>query len=136
MSRILLRFLLKFLAFSAVIAAAGYFMLVSSFEPLVVQAGVFNFLFFSIFTLLSYPLLAYYLHSHPKKFMAGMMGSIFVKLALSLIYILFIFNRFEPVLVAFVITFFLTYVLFTGFELYLLLINLRQISRGGKSETT
>ncbi|MEX0968754.1 MAG: hypothetical protein WD077_16090 [Bacteroidia bacterium] len=127
------RFFLYIFIFSILVYAVGYFAVLKFGNPVLAEADLFNFTFFLLVTVISYPLLAHSLVSNPKSFNNLLFGGIALKMVLSLVFILLFISRFEDSKITFVLSFFASYILFTGFEVYLLLLNLRQISEAHKN---
>ncbi len=91
----------------------------------VVSGIISNLLFFYVVTLLLFYIVA---RSFKKtgSIINAFMGGIVVKMLVAMIYLLFVLKKFPGHEVEFVITFFATYLICTGFEVYYILYNLRQ----------
>lgn len=126
------RFLLILLLFSGILYGIAYFAIQSWGSEAMLQATTYNFIYFFLITLITYPILIWALNKGGKGFMNVMYGGIFGKLLVSLIYLLFLFQSFKGEEFSFIFSFFIAYLLFTGFEIYLIMLNLRQISRSRK----
>lgn len=95
--------------------------------PLIIEGTISNLILFFALTLISFWLV---LRSGAKKngnMLNAFLGSIALKLVVALAYFLIFLNDYKGFEIEFALTFFAAYLVCTGFEVYYLLNNLRQI---------
>jgi hypothetical protein len=125
--------LIRFLLWSAFIA-----LILFSFGEIIenilhkvifIDAYPMFILFFFFITMLSYLICAFGLKKSADSSVFIMLGSVVVKLLLSMVFaLIFIYgNRFDKI--GFLISFFLPYFVYSGFEIYSLMYNLRALKK-------
>ena len=90
-----------------------------------ISGTVYNLAFFYVMTLISFFIVARSLKK-TGSIITAFMGGIVLKMLVAMIYLLFVLKEFPHHEVEFVISFFASYLICTGFEVYYILYNLRQ----------
>lgn len=109
-------FLKNYVIFCLIILVVGGTLTTLLADPEVQMGVLGNFLIFFVLTLLSTVLLINVLSKNSDNFQLFTLASIFVKMIFAVIYFYFVFRTFKNNLLIFVGSFFLSYLLFTIFE--------------------
>ncbi len=121
----LVKFLKKYLIFSVIIFAIAFFPVIKSFDNSLATGMLYNFMVFFVLVLTSTLIMLKYATKDPSKFQTLILLSVFAKMVIAVVYFYFVFNSYETDLIAFTISFFLSYLIFTLFEVVFLVFYLR-----------
>lgn len=121
-----LSFIKKYIIFSLIIGVLGAIPVISFLETKLQLGILINFLVFFILVLTSTIILLQVLNKNSENFQMYTLASIFAKMLIAVVYFYFIFGSFKNNLLIFVGSFFLSYLLFTIFEVTFLVRFLRK----------
>ncbi|MEA3495842.1 MAG: hypothetical protein U9R42_07380 [Bacteroidota bacterium] len=122
----IVKFLKKYLIFSVIIFAIAFFPVVKSFDNSLAIGMLYNCIVFFVLVLTSTLIMLKYATKDPSKFQTLILLSVFAKMIIAVVYFYFVFNSYENDLIAFTMSFFLSYLIFTLFEVVFLVSYLRK----------
>lgn len=126
--------LMRFLLFSILIGVLLYFtrelsVLINPDFPYFSEQYIYFILFFGILTVVSFGISNWGLASDAEKSVLVVMGAVTVKLLVSMVFALIFIYTQKPQKLPFLLSFFLPYFIYTGFEIYSLMSNLRALKK-------
>ena len=121
-----LSFIKKYIIFSLIVGILGTIPVISFLDPKLQLGVLVNFLVFFILVLTSTIILLTVLNKNSENFQMYTLAAIFAKMLIAVVYFYFIFGSFKNNLLIFVGSFFLSYLLFTIFEVTFLVRFLRK----------
>ncbi len=120
------KFLVYFVTFTAILVALSWFLKdIAGLEAYFIPKYWVIFGFMAGITIIVYIVSWYGIKNGGQEQVLMTMGGIVIRLLMSMLIVLFYLNKFKVDPIIFVINFFSVYFLFTVFEIYCLLVNLR-----------
>lgn len=126
-TKLFVRFLWQFVVYLLLISALVAYPLYKMGTPLIYEGLGASMMLFFVLTIVSFFIIIKFGSRKGGNMINAFLGSIGLKMMVSLLYFLVLLGNFEGFELEFALTFFTAYLVCTGFEIYFLMSNLRQI---------
>ena len=123
------QFVKQYLLFSLLIIVLAAFPVIRFLDTLLILGFLYNFFIFFVLVFISMIIILKSLMKNLTNFYIFFLGGIAVKMIIALVYFYFIFDIYKDYLILFVGSFFISYLIFTIFEIIFLVKSVKKLTK-------